>query len=95
MYPVSPALYSETAARLADAIDGRSYFSGSVAFGFEGIDCRLTASVFVSSRRESLPEGEREAICDLVPVWWEFRTTTTEGEMLNDFDFACLRELLT
>lgn len=90
-YSVSSALYRETAARLADAIDGGSYFSGSVRFDFDGMSCCLRASVIVYRRRESLPEGEFRPIVDLVPVWWEFHTVGEAGEVLNDFSFSELK----
>ncbi|OUN75407.1 hypothetical protein B5G09_12550 [Alistipes sp. An54] len=93
MYSVSTELYEEVATRLAEAIGGGSYFSGSLTFDREGIECRLTASVIVYRRRESYPEGDRDAIADLVPVWWEFHTTGPEGEMRNDFTFSEVRAL--
>ena len=85
MYSVSSELYLEVAARLAEAIGGGSYFSGSLTFLFGDMECRLTASVIVYRRRERLPEGDRDAIADLVPVWWEFHTAVNGGEVLNDF----------
>ena len=57
MYSVSPELYQEVAARLADAVDGENYFSGSLAFRFGDTDCRFTASVIVYRTRLSQPEG--------------------------------------
>lgn len=90
-YSVSSALYRETAARLADAIDGGSYFSGSVRFDFDGMACCLLASVIVYRRREIFPEGEFEPIVDLVPVWWEFYTVGEAGEVINDFSFSELK----
>ncbi|MCM1301444.1 MAG: hypothetical protein NC250_04660 [Alistipes senegalensis] len=91
LYSVSPALYEETYSRLAEAIGGRNYFSGSISFPFEHATCRLTTSVIVYRRTESLPEGDFEVIHDLVPVWWEFHTETDEGEVPNDFSFSGLR----
>lgn len=93
MYSVSTELYEEVATRLAEVIGGGSYFSGSLTFDREGIECRLTASVIVYRRRESYPEGDRDTIADLVPVWWEFHTTGPEGEMPNDFTFSEVRAL--
>ena len=55
MYSVSSELYLEVAARLAEAIGGGSYFSGSLTFPFGDMECRLTASVIVYRRRERLP----------------------------------------
>ena len=51
------------------------------------MECRLTASVIVCRRRESLPEGDVDAVADLVPVWWEFHTAFDGVEQLNDFSF--------
>ena len=93
-YSVSPELYQEVAARLADAVDGENYFSGSLAFRFGDTDCRLTASVIVCRRRESLPEGDVDAVADLVPVWWEFHTADGEGEVANDFSFSEMKAYL-
>lgn len=94
MYSVSSELYREVAARLADAVGPKSYFSGSVCFPFGGVECRLTASVVVYRQQVSYPEGEADEIADLVPVWWEFHTTDDAGEQLNDFSFRELRRLL-
>ena len=85
MYSVSSELYLEVAARLAEAIGGGSYFSGSLTFPFGDMECRLTASVIVYRRRERLPEGDRDAIADLVPVWWEFHTVGRSAERLLVF----------
>ena len=83
-YSVSSALYREAAARLADAIDGGSYFSGSVRFDFDGMACCLRASVIVYRRRESLPEGEFRPIV-------ESHTVGEAGEFLNAFSFSELK----
>ena len=94
IYSVSSELYLEVAARLAEAIGGGSYFSGSLSFAFGDTECRLTASVIVYRRVERLPEGDRDVIADLVPVWWEFHTAGDGGEVLNDFSFSELRAYL-
>lgn len=91
LYTVTPALYEETFSRLAEAIGDRNYFSGTVTFAFGDATCRLTTSVIVYRRTESLPEGDFDVISDLVPVWWEFHTETDEGEVPNDFSFSHLR----
>ncbi|WP_418992288.1 hypothetical protein [Alistipes sp.] len=94
MYSVSPALYREVVSRLADAIDAKNYFSGSLAFPFAAWECRLTASVIVYRECIRRPDGDQERISDLVPVWWEFHTVSDEGEVLNDFAFSELRRYL-
>lgn len=91
MYSISPELYQEAAARLCDGIDGGNYFSGTIEFPFEELDCRLTASVIVYRNRVQRPEAEADEIADLVPVWWEFHTTGCDGETLNDFSFTELK----
>ena len=91
-YSVTPACYDQLLDRLTDAIGSSNYFSGSLAFDFGGIAYRLRASVIVYRRTERRPEGSFEAICDLVPVWWEFATADDDGrELLNDFSFDELR----
>lgn len=92
-YSVTPELYSETLARLTEAIGDKNYFSGTLEFPFDGIACRLRTSVVVYRRTERLPEGEFSVITDLIPVWWEFHTESDDdGELLNDFSFSSLRE---
>lgn len=92
MYTVSSSLYNEVALRLAELAGRRGYFSGSVTFDTDEAECRLTLSAVVYRRRERMPEGDFDVICDMVPVWWEFRTVTGEGEVPNDFSFGELRK---
>lgn len=94
IYPVSTALYREAADRLLDAVGARSYFSGTVSFRFSETECRLTASLIVYRKRHPLPEGDVDAIADLVPVWWEFHTRVDDTECLNDFSFSELRSFI-
>ena len=88
MYSVSTELYLDAAARLRDAIGDGSYFSGTLNFVYGEVECRLTASVIVYRERVRYPEGDRDEISDLVPVWWEFHTSDAGGEFLNDFSFS-------
>ena len=87
-YSVPSELYREVALRLSEAIGSGGYFSGTLAFAWGEAECRLTASVIVYRRRERLPEGDRDAIADLVPVWWEFHTVGSDGEALNETQFG-------
>ncbi len=91
-FEVPLELYDEIRTRLTEAVGDKNYFSGTLAFLFEGISCRLRTSVIVCRRTERLPEGTFSVIDDLVPVWWEFHTESDDaGEMLNDFSFDELR----
>ncbi len=87
-YSVSSELYEEVAARLAEAIGSESYFSGVVTGEFADVAWRLVLSVVVYRRRISIPEGDYDALANLVPVWWEFHTEAAAGEILNDFSFT-------
>ncbi len=92
MYLISSELYDLAAELLADRIDRSEYFSGSVEFEYGDVECRLTASLIIYSRPERLPEGVRDTIFDVVPVWWEFHTSVDGCEMLNDFSFSEIRD---
>jgi len=94
MYSISPELYRRTAERLDEAIGALDYFSGALEIPFGRVWCRLVVSVIVYRRRESLPEGDRRPVSDLVPVWWEFRTSDDGEEVSNDFSFSELKSYL-
>ncbi|MDE5623589.1 MAG: hypothetical protein K2I62_03065 [Alistipes sp.] len=94
MYPVSTEFYRQVAARLSEAVGGRGYYSGSIEGETSGAAWRLTVSVIVYRSRLSQPEGVSEPVSDFVPVWWEFHTFVDGSELLNDFSFARLREIV-
>lgn len=94
IYSVSPELYRESAERLIEAIGTANYFSGSVSFALDGVECLLRASLIVYRREHSLPEGRVDAVADLVPVWWEFHTIVEGTERLNDFDLGEMKHYL-
>ncbi|MCM1151555.1 MAG: hypothetical protein NC209_02820 [Alistipes sp.] len=91
MYSVSSELYRQVAAQLTEAIGARGYFSGSIEGETSDAEWRLTVSAIVYREHVSAPDGEYDAISDLVPVWWEFHTFAPDGETLNDFSFSELR----
>ncbi len=92
MYNVSSALYNEVAERLTERVGRNGYFSGSIEVETADAECRLVLSAVVYHRRDAMPEGESEVLSDMVPVWWEFRAVTEEGEVINDFSFGELRK---
>ncbi len=94
MYTISKELYDEVRNRIEEAIGAQGYFSGCIEGETAETAWRLTLSAIVYRERVSLPEGPRERIADLVPVWWEFHTTGPEGEVLNDFSFGEVREAI-
>ena len=94
MFTISSQLYEELAARLREEIGRDGYFSGSIALPFEGTDCKLKASVVIYRKLVEEPEGTRDIIDDVVPVWWEFSTVCEGEELLNDFSFGDFKEFL-
>ena len=55
----------------------------------------MIMSAVIYRHNEALPEGRVVDLIDnIIPVWWEFHSTTDEGEVFNDFDFAELKEYL-
>ena len=94
MYEISDELYLELAERLLSLLAEENYYSGSLAFEWDSVVCRLVLSAFVYTERRLMPEGEQRFIADVVPVWWEFHTSDESGPVLNDFSFNTLRNYL-
>lgn len=94
MLEINDLIYEGVAGALAEALEGRDYFSGSVEFDTEEVGTTLIATLLVYRRDERYPEGRRREITDIVPVWWEFRTIQECGEVSNDFSFGELKKYL-
>ena len=92
MYTISHQLYLEVAERLWGAIGSKGYYSGSVIFTHDDVECRLTCTLFVERHSYAESEGRLGEISRIIPVWWEFHTTVGSEELLNDFS---LKELLS
>ena len=92
MYSISAETYHRFAASVCDALTNIYYFNGSVAVADGGVECRLTATLIIYRRDVGTFSEECDSITDVVPVWWECHTTTDEGEVEDDFDFALFRE---
>lgn len=91
MFQVSSELYDEIAIRLREAFGDGGYYSGSVECPVGETLCRLTASLILYRCGDEWPEGHRRRLTDVIPVWWEFHTVTSDGESPNDFSFAELK----
>ncbi len=94
MYEILPQIYEKTAQKLCDSVDGMNYFSGTIEFSHEDVECRFVVSLIIYRKNFEMPEGSIEAIEDLVPVWWEFHTTVAGVEHINDFDFSLFKEYI-
>ena len=94
MYEISSQIYEKTAEKLCNLVGGNGYFSGTLEFSHEDIECRMVASLIIYRKRVEMPEGLFDVIDDIVPVWWEFHTVIDGEELINDFDFARLKEYI-
>jgi hypothetical protein len=113
MIEITPEIYRLVATRLRDEIANAEWFNGSIEFDtdestaetpdtethvVEGIHARLTLTAIIYRRTEHLPEGECRPIADVVPVWWEFTTSTTTDDGIipapNNFSFSELKTYL-
>lgn len=80
--------------RLAEAVGGRNYFSGTVRAEGAAVDFLLTCSCVVYRNTVEAPDGRRSEWADVVPVWWNLRSVGEAGELDNDFSFDTMRKLL-
>ena len=94
MYEIFPELYDEVARNLIDRLGGKEYFSGSFEFDFEGITCKMVLSAIIYYEADDRSVGYVGGVKDVVPVWWEFHTMGEGGEVLNDFSFNDLRNVI-
>lgn len=95
MYHVSCESYEKLADRIRESLRNIHYFNGSVAVCTDGeTECRLIATLIIYRRRIESFSEDADSIADVIPVWWECRTTADGMEVCNDFDFASLRECL-
>ena len=94
MYKISSTIYEKAAQKLCDQVGSNGYFSGTITFTHEEVECRMVVSLIIYHKRVEMPEGTLESIEDLVPVWWEFHTEINGEELLNDFDFATIKEYI-
>ena len=72
----------------------------AVAVGSGGVEAldsvgwRLILTAIVYRRTETLPEGVRRPVGDIVPVWWEFRTAVDGSPVPTNFSFSELKPYL-
>ncbi|MFR9668537.1 MAG: hypothetical protein SNJ33_02135 [Rikenellaceae bacterium] len=86
--------YSTLSTLLYDRIEEEDFFSGSINYQIENIECELLTTIIIYRQSDSIEQFNFSSIVDIVPVWWEF-TTVVDGELrLNDFDFQLLKNSL-
>ncbi len=94
MYEITPKIYEKTAQKVSDAVGNTGYFSGTIDFSYENVECRMLLSMVIYRKKVEMPEGRCNIIDDVVPVWWEFHTTVDGEELINDFDFSLFKEYI-
>ncbi len=94
MYVLTPEIYQDLAAAVAQSLSDIHYFNGSVAVSDGNAECRLVATLIIYRRRVEPLSADADEITDIVPVWWECRTTIDGEETDNDFDFALFRDVM-
>lgn len=94
MYEFSDDVYLEIAERLLEAIGNDDFFSGVVTYDHGDLCCRLRVTVVV--RRDKapcvLPISQRAM--RVIPVWWEMQTTIGGSDVMNDFSFSEMLNLV-
>lgn len=94
MYEIQSQIYEKTAQRLSDAMGDECFFSGSIEFTDEDVECRMLVTVMAYHRNADGADGGYKVIDDLVPIWWEFHTFIDGQECINDFDFGILKSFI-
>ncbi len=86
--------YLKLAETLLEQIGTASYYSNVIELEQDDADIKFCASLIIYHHGNSLDELPEQFISDVVPVWWELKTTTLDGEQINDFDFDVFKQIL-
>lgn len=95
MIEIADDIYSALAQKLKKTIGTADYFNGTVEMEMGDVQFVFVATLVVYRRSRTTPEGVVRAIENVVPIWWELKTTTDHGEQINDFSFSGIKPLLT
>lgn len=94
MIAINANTYAQVATSLRDAIGDGYYYNGTFDLDCAKFYSTFTGTVIVYRDSDIIPEGRRDVITDLIPVWWEFETVIPEvGSVLNDFNFTDLKRV--
>ncbi len=94
MFKIDTTTYERLAEELASQITSDSVFAGKVAIETDDADITLTITMIPYFTQVDYPEGRVDVLENIVPVGWELRTITLDGDVINDFDFQTFKELL-
>lgn len=94
MIEIHPKIYEKLTKLLIDKLEVSDFYSDITRFDVESMEYHFSATLMIYRKKVQYPEGEELEICDIVPIWWEFHSSSEDGEQLNDFDFAILKEYI-
>ncbi len=94
MLTINPTLYERLAELLVEKIEFRTYYSDIITLEDQIADYSFSATLMLYLRDEEYCGSNESVITDIVPIWWEFHSTTEDGEQLNDFDFKILKQII-
>lgn len=94
MLDITNELYQQIINQLIEDIGDDGYYANSIEFEHEEILCRLNLSAIIYHKEYQEADNTIQIISDIIPVWWEFHTYNIQGEILNNFSFNELRQLL-
>ncbi len=94
MFQITFDIYYRLAEALKERFSTPYLYSGVIELVDSDMEIRFVSTLIPYF---SIEKTDREKIYELqniVPVWWEIHTLSPDGEVLNDFDFEKLKELL-
>lgn len=94
MLIITEPIYQNIAKIVVENIGQRYFFSGTVEYDTEELYSTLVTTLLIDKKRITEPDGAREVIVDIIPVWWEFKTFQREGEVSNSFSWQEFKEFL-
>ena len=88
--------YKNLAQLLAERIEERHYFNGSVEMEADEYHILLRTSLIIYRQplRDPSGPGNTSHITDIIPVWWDCETTGPYGIVTNDFSWSEFRPYL-
>lgn len=87
--------YRALAAPIAESIAESGFFKRNYELEFPEFRLEVEISVMMYASRVIGGEGKGWWKLDkIIPVWWEARTITEDGEKLNDFSFSEFEEYI-
>ncbi len=94
MYRTPNELYTTLAEVFSERITSDNLYSGVIELSYNEVDIRFIVTVIPFFRQDCQNGVNIYYLHNLIPVWWELHTTLPEGEVINDFDFSILKDLI-